>query len=379
MHWAAIAGVIATVAVFAIAQGLTYPLLSFILERQGASSTMIGLSAAMTPLGFILSGPVIPSLVRRFGAGGLALFCAGLGAVWLALIGWTQDVWLWFPLRFLLGFSINPLYVISETWLITLAHPARRGRLMGIYTSIVSAGFAAGPLTLAIVGTEGQMPFVVGVVAFLGCALCLVAVLPRLPDIADAEGEASVARFVPAARLLLFAVLATAAFEQSILSLTAIYARGYGSSEAMTAALLSVLIAGNIALQVPFGMIAERIGSRKGLLLCALACVAGCALLPVLFDTLLIWPLAFVLGAVSFGMYTMSLIELGTRFSGSMLIAGNAAFAMFWGIGGIAGPPVTGAFMDVVGIQGLPLALGTLCAVLAVLQLFTIRRQPLAT
>ena len=61
--WAAIAGVIATVSVFAIAQGLTYPLLSFILQRQGVSPGMIGLSAAMTPIGFIVSSPLIPALV----------------------------------------------------------------------------------------------------------------------------------------------------------------------------------------------------------------------------------------------------------------------------------------------------------------------------
>ncbi|RVC40259.1 MFS transporter, partial [Mesorhizobium sp. M4B.F.Ca.ET.088.02.2.1] len=35
IQWAAITGVIATVSVFAIAQGLSYPLLSFILQRQG--------------------------------------------------------------------------------------------------------------------------------------------------------------------------------------------------------------------------------------------------------------------------------------------------------------------------------------------------------
>ena len=56
-QWAAIAGIIATVTVFAVAQGLTYPLLSFILERQGTPSSLIGLSAAMTPLGFIISSP----------------------------------------------------------------------------------------------------------------------------------------------------------------------------------------------------------------------------------------------------------------------------------------------------------------------------------
>lgn len=359
--WAAIVGLIATVSVFAIAQGLTYPLLSFILERQGASSSLIGLSAAMTPLGFILSAPVIPSLSQRFGAGRTALACAGLGAALLGLIGWTQDVWLWFPLRFLLGFSINPLYVLSETWMIMLTPPARRGRTMGIYTSVVSAGFAAGPLTLVIVGTEGWAPFLVGIVAFVLCALCLMAVLPRLPEFHHADDHASVIRFVPLARLLLFAVLVAAAFEQSVLSLMSIYARGYGSSEAMTSSLLTVLIAGNIALQVPLGMIAERIGPSKGLILCASTTVMGCLLLPVLFGTPLVWPLAFILGAVSFGIYTMALIELGSRFSGPILIAGNAAFALFWGVGGIAGPPAAGAVMDVIGIQGLPLTMGLLC------------------
>ena len=81
--WAAITGVIATVSVFAIAQGLSYPLLSFILQRQGVSPSLIGLSAAMTPIGFIVSSPLIPALARRFGAGRTALTCAapvGAGA-----------------------------------------------------------------------------------------------------------------------------------------------------------------------------------------------------------------------------------------------------------------------------------------------------------
>lgn len=373
--WAAIAGVIATVSVFAIAQGLTYPLLSFILERQGASPSLIGVSAAMTPLGFILSAPVIPSLVQRFGAGRTALVCTALGATLLALIGWTQDVWLWFPLRFLLGFSINPLYVISETWMLMLTPRATRGRIMGIYTSIVSAGFAAGPLTLTIVGTQGWAPFLVGITAFCLCTLCLAAALPRLPGFHEADDHASIGRFVPLARLLLLAVMVTAAVEQSVLSLMSIYARSYGSSEATTSLLLAVFVAGNIALQFPLGMIAERIGPSKGLVFCASATAVGCLLLPVLFASPLIWPLAFVLGAVSFGIYTMALIELGNRFSGPMLIAGNAAFALFWGVGGIAGPPATGAVMDVVGIQGLPLTTSALCLALAVL-LLARRRTP---
>jgi len=60
----------------------------------------------------------------------------------------------------------------------------------------------------------------------------------------------------------------------------------------------------------------------------------------------------------------MALVELGNRFSGAMLIAGNAAFAMFWGVGGIAVPPFSGAVMDLAGVQGLPLSIGLLFALL---------------
>lgn len=360
------AGIIATVSVFAIAQGLTYPLLSFLLQRQGVSPALIGTSAAMTPLGFIISAPLIPALSRRLGAATVAIICAIVSALLLALIGWSQDVWAWMPLRFLLGFFANPLYVISETWLITITPGERRGRIMGIYTSIVSGGFAIGPVTLGIVGTEGWPPFLVGVSAFILCGLTVLAVIPRLPRMAH-EGEAtSVAAFFKIAPLLLFAVFAVAAFEQSFLAMFAVYGSAHGNAESKIAALIACFIIGNVALQVPLGRLAERIGSSRVMILCACLSLLGCILLPLWFASWLIWPMIFVWGSVLFGIYTMSLIQLGERFSGHRLIAGNAAFALVWGIGGIIGSPVTGLMMQWMGHQGLPVALGLLCASLAV-------------
>lgn len=128
------------------------------------------------------------------------------------------------------------------------------------------------------------------------------------------------------------------------------------------AALLSVMIAGNIALQIPLGLLAERLTPRFVMIACAMLSVIGTALLPAAIQTPLIWPMLFVLGAVSYGIYTMSLIELGNRFSGQALIAGNAAFALMWGVGGIAGPPGAGVMMELLGVQGLPLTLGLMCA-----------------
>ncbi|MBZ9684041.1 MULTISPECIES: MFS transporter [unclassified Mesorhizobium] len=365
MQWAAITGVIATVSVFAIAQGLSYPLLSFILQRQGVSPAMIGLSAAMTPIGFIVSSPIIPALARRFGAGRTALICAALSAVVLALIGWTQNVYLWFPLRLLIGAVTNPLYVLSEIWVIALAPPARRGRIMGLYSTIISAGFAAGPLCLLAVGTQGWPPFLVGIGAFVLCGFCLALVVRRLPRVDEAGHQVSVMGFMPFAWLLLSAVVVAAGFEQAVLALLPVYGTHHGIAEARMSALLSVMIAGNIAMQVPLGLLAERLTARLVRFNCVLLTLFGCVLLPMLIDTPLIWPCVFVWGAVSYGIYTMSIIELGERFTGSVLVAGNAAFSLMWGVGGIVVPPLAGGIMDVTGASGLPLTLGAICAALA--------------
>ena len=362
---APLVGVIATVTVFALAQGLTYPLLTFILERQGHSATIIGLSAAMTPLGLIVSSPFIPAIARRFGAARTALVCAGLAALTLAAIGLTRNVYAWFPLRFILGAVVIQLYVLSETWMIALAPPRFRGRIMGIYTSTIAIGFGAGPLVLLAVGSENFAPFLVGIAAFALCTLCLVAVRDRLPDFERGE-RASVRSFLPHAQVLLFSVVASGAFEQSMLSLLPVYAFAHGMNEAKAAGLLTAMIVGNIALQVPLGIACERYTPRRMLIVCAAATALGSALLPFAAATPFIWPLMFVWGAIAYGLYTVALVELGTRFSGAMLVAGNSAFAMMWGIGGLTGPPGTGVVMDWIGVQGLPLTLGLICVALLV-------------
>ena len=370
----AMACLIATVTLGAVAAGLTYPLLSFILERQRIAPGLVGLSAAMMPLGFIASAYVTPALSRRLGAARLAVTGAISAALTLAAIALLQDVWAWMPLRFLLGFFTKPSYVISETWLIAITPASRRGRIMGVYSAIVSGGFALGPVLLGLVGTEGWPAFVIAIVALLLCGLVLHAVVPRLPDLPPDGAVTTVGGFFSLAPLLLFAVFVAAAFEQTLISLFAAYGAALGSSENRVAWLIACFIAGDAMLQIPLGHAADRFGSARVMLFCVLASLAGCLLLSPGFDSWLVWPLIFLWGGVSFGIYTMTLIQLGERFTGRVLIAGNAAFALVWGIGGIAGSPATGMVMQWAGHHGLPASLGLLCCVLSACLLARRRR-----
>lgn len=136
----ALVGVTGALTAFAVAQGLSYPLFTILMQRQGMPPALIGLSAAMLPLGLIVSAGFVPAAVRRFGARGLAIGCASVGGAAFLAIGLLQNEIAWFGLRFLLGLVINPLYVLGEVWALAAAPPRQRGRFMGF--SIPSWGAA---------------------------------------------------------------------------------------------------------------------------------------------------------------------------------------------------------------------------------------------
>lgn len=376
LRWAALGGVTAALAMFGAAQGLSYPLFSLLMQKQGMSPAMIGLSAAMMPLGLIVSAPFVPYAVRLVGARPLAVGCSLAGALCFFAIGYLQDWVAWFLIRFLVGVVINPLYILGEVWALSLATPSRRGRVMGVFNTLMGVGYASGPLVLTIVGTSGWTPFVVAIAGFVACAVMLRLLSAGLAGFEDdGQSVGGVVGFAALAPALLFAVLVSAANQQSTYSLLPVFGAGYGLPEAVLAAMLTALSLGNILLQIPLGLLAERFGGRAMIVFCA-ATTAVCALLlPMLVATPLIWPVLVVLGAVGYGVYTMALVELGNRFGGSALVAGNAAFALMWGVGGIVGPPSSGVAMQMLGTQGLPTVMVSLNVMLVAFALYRAARR----
>ncbi len=370
MPLAALFGVIASVTVFGVAQGLSYPLFTFLMQKQGMSSGAIGLSAAMTPLGLMISSLFVPTLVRLFGSRGLAVGSAASAALLFIFIGFTQNWLAWYPARFLIGLAVNPLYILGEVWLITLAPPARRGRLLGIFNAVTGAGYASGPLSLALLGTEGWPPFLVGIFGFMACAAILFVAARRFDRFDDGVRHGGALHFWLVAPTLLLAVTVAAATQQSMYSLLPVFGKGYLLGEATISTLISVMSVGNIVLQLPLGMAAERFGGRRMILACAMTNLTGALLLPLIVTTPLQWPVLLVMGGVGYGVYTMALVELGSRFKGSTLVAGNAAFALMWGAGGIVGPPSAGLLMQAMGPFGLPVIIAGLDAVLIAFALY---------
>ncbi|QCO06648.1 hypothetical protein [Azospirillum argentinense] len=117
----------ATVAAAAAAAGASYAYVDLSLHRMGASATAIGLNAAMPALAWLLTTPLMPTLLRRFDPG--AVLRALLVVAMLSPLGFVlsadQDVWM--ALRFLFGGSLGMVFRLTEYWISAASPDDRRG------------------------------------------------------------------------------------------------------------------------------------------------------------------------------------------------------------------------------------------------------------
>ena len=364
-----LAAIIASISVFAFTLGLSSPILALILEAQGISNSLIGVNSAMTAVGILVSAPFMPPLTRRLGIVRFMLLCMVMCAVLLLVLRALPNVYLWFPLRVVLGFAINGLFVLSETWINEIADNHNRGRLIGLYVTALAAAFAVGPLLIPIFGSQSWIPFVIAAATISLAALPLLAVRRLAPSF-EAAGSAGIVAFFRLAPTLLAGTFLTAFIDAAALSLLPVYSMRLGLGEAVAGLMVAALVFGNVIFQFPLGWLGDHMNRYRLLVICGLFGMAGAALLPALSAGPGRWPLLFVWGGMTYGIYALSLTLLGERYRGTDLVAGNAAFAVMWGVGGILGPLAGGSAMDAMGPQGLPLAMAAACLLFVVLAVY---------
>ena len=369
VHWLPMIAAISSISVVGIAIGLGMPLLSVILESRGHSASMIGLNTAVAGLASIAGAPLATPLAMRLGVAWTMLLMIATGA--LAFVGFhfAPYFWMWFPLRVALHISLTVLFILSEFWISTSAPPQRRGLVLGIYATVLSLGFAAGPWLFAHLGSTGFLPFGVAILLVTLAAIPVLAARKESPTIVADSETSHFLRYIWLVPTATFAVLVFGAVETGGFSLFPIYGNRIGYSEADAALLLTMIGLGNVLLQIPIGMISDRVSDRRYLLLaCATVGLIGTAFMPFFAQNWhLMAALLFVWGGVVAAMYTIGLAHLGSQLSGHELASANAAFVLCYGVGMVLGPQAIGIGMDAFGPSGFGWSLALFFAAYMVL------------
>ncbi len=372
-NWRNLIAACAAISVFGFALGITYPLLSLLLEARGVSEGMIGVNASMSPIGILLFSPVIPVVTQKFGAKPTAVFAALLTSLLILCYKIFPSLEAWFVLRLFQGMLVSVLFVLSESWVVKFASGRHRGRIVAIYASILSASFGAGPIVVGWIGIEGWTPFVIGSVVLLAGTLPLFLLIDKPGKMPETPGSSSFFVIAPRAPILLVSVMVFAIFDAATLSLMVVYGVRTGLDTAMAAYSLSALIIGSVFLQFPIGWLADRFEKRRVLAGCALATLLLLLILPQVMGGLWMWPVLVLAGSSGYGMYTVALAGLGDRFHGDELVAGVSAFAFMWGFGAFAGAILGGWAMAGFGPHGLPYILVGVYALFLVLLALRVR------
>jgi len=356
---------VATVACCDIAMGLTLQLLPLLMDRQGIPAWIIGANAAMGPVGILLAGPFLPHVIGSFGTK-RAVYALILGMV-LTLLAMklSPNFWLWFPLRFLFGIMAGSLFTVSEAWVLTFAGDGNRGRIMGLYTSVLAITFSIGPLIIPWTGIDGWRPWLICFLCILAAALPLGFVKVS-DDVFRQTEKGGFFGFVRRAPLLLFAVCAATLFDNVLIAFFTIFGMRHGVELAVASRILGFGIICNTLLFYPMGWLADH-WSRQGVVVLTASLTVVLALSMIaLIATPLIWVVIVLLTASAFGVYVVALATMGDSFKGPDVIAGSAAFAAMWGVGGLIGPPLAGAAIDSFGINAMPVTLASFYVILLV-------------
>ncbi|WP_273908533.1 MFS transporter [Enterobacter bugandensis] len=355
--------VIFSVTIFSLTYGLSSPLIAIKLQNAGVQEGTIGINAAMHAVGVFAIAPFLPALFRTFRP--VTLIMVSLAAIAAIFILFAiVPLPVWFVLRMGLGLFSEIIMVQTETWLNNSTVERARGKVLALYTSGMSLGFATGPLILAWTGSNGGFAFyAAALLAAIAILLIAATGMPRTQGHDDTPE--TLRNSLKLATLPMIATVLNAAVEMLGMNFLSLYATRLGWSESASSLLISVLMFGAIILQLPIGWLADKINRLTLMRTLAFIAAALAFIWPnILAYHMLSYAMLFLWGGIFVGIYTVAITWVGERFKGGQLAGIYAAMSVAWGIGALVGP-VLGGFAMQSSLHGLPLLTAALCLLFA--------------
>jgi len=351
-----LAGVIAAMAVVNLVYGITFPLLALVLDSQGVSKSLIGLSTIMQAVSVLVIAPFAPALMNRYSPVRLMQTMAVILALLFIVTGLYQNVWFWFPLRFLIGAATAILWIASESLINKLAAERWRGRIIGIYASVGAAGFALGPLLLIATGSSGMLPFLTTSVMILLAGLPLFMVSRSRLSI-EPEARQGIWKVFLLAPVIMLANVTYASVVESMITFFPLYGLHLGMTQEFTLGLMSIMGIGSMFLVLPLSWVADHVNRMGMLVFIILLTMVLLLVFPhvMQMERSLIYMFVFVFGGTEAMIYTLGVVLIGERFKGAQLTEATTAFTACWGAGTIIGPLLVGIGMDWFGNDSMML------------------------
>ena len=127
------------------------------METLDVSFQHISVVTSTSALGIIFSAYFAPCLAQKFRYVVTINIGLVLAAIMSVLFRCTENYTAWLAIRFVGGLGLH--WVLTEAWLANIVSDNGRTRVMAIYATAISVGFAAGSGIIWVVGFSTLTPF----------------------------------------------------------------------------------------------------------------------------------------------------------------------------------------------------------------------------
>lgn len=311
----------------------------------------------------LLVTPFATRLVQRLGTSRALMVSGGLPVLTIAAIQMTDSVPGWAVLNLMSGMAGALRWVLSEALIARLAPPARRGRVMGLFSTLIGGTFMLGPALLAGALSRGATLHQIGWGVWGLCLLSLaLLVFIRAPDLGAApetgaggqgDGPAvptpGLRAAVRAAPVVMVTGLVGGFFEAGLSGALPLWGLSLGWSEASAALLVTLSGLGSTLAAAPVGELADRWPRERLRRIGVGLCLVGALAVPWVSlpgGGWLAWPVVALWGAAGAGLYTLAMTEIGHLHAdaghGPALVQATAVLVVAYTLGGLLSPILVG-------------------------------------
>lgn len=345
-----------SILLFAAAFGINLVTFPTILTKQGVDPAHVGLAFTCDMLGGITMSFFLSRFVAKFGMLRSLKFAALLYASAILLIYFYQGFLLWIFFAFIMGACWFVYMITRQAWLNILLENHQRGVAIGIFSMVISAGLALGPVIVSFSGADDYRSFIISSML----VICSFALLRPLRKATPPQVESQVVHLRdfyktnPCAFLARFFL----DFQTYLLAtFTVIFGTKIGLSYEAAGLLISAYMASGF-FDVIVGFLLKRTSPYKLINIGFLGCMY-CFLIIILYNKsypfLLL--LYFLFGMCIACIYVSVFKLTNEDYGKEKLVAANSAFQLIGSLGALFGALSGGFLVNIFGTNGFPIAM----------------------
>ena len=317
---------------------------------EGFSDISLGLLGTGWAVGYVSGCIMTASLVSRVGHVRAFGAMAAIAAISILCSALMLTPWAWIVLRGICGFCFAGAAMIVESWLSEQSAPEARGRVFGVYTMVNLMASTAGQMMLTLGDPNGFLFFALAAI-FYCLALVPTAISSTSTPAPLAVVKLNLRSLWRNSPVAVFAVFWVGVSNASFATLAAVYAQKAGLLLAAVALFTSLPILAGAVMQMPVGLLSDRMDRRRVLIgVAALALVADLAFILLAPESRAVnLLLAAMLGGSIYAMYPVIVAHANDHAEPGTAIQISGGLLLTFGLGSIVGPLLAGWAMEVVG------------------------------